>query len=64
MWSTKFMHEHKCDLCNTRIYGFSPLSAAEFLEERHPRANWSKSREDLQLTAADEEFLASMRIGW
>ena len=65
---SKFMHERKCDLCNTTVYGFSDRAAAELLEEhmedRHSLSKPAKSSEDLQLTTADEDFLTSMRIGW
>jgi hypothetical protein len=27
------MHKRKCDLCNTKVYGFSDGAAAELLEE-------------------------------
>jgi hypothetical protein len=62
------MHELKCDLCNTHVYGFSPRSAAELLEEhmedRHPGNKPPKHGEDLRLTEFDAQLLTSMRIGW
>jgi hypothetical protein len=60
------MHQLKCDLCDTRVYGFSPRSAAELLEEhmedRHPATRRSVPSEDLQLADKDIEWLQSMRI--
>jgi hypothetical protein len=51
-----------------RVFGFSPRSAAELLEEhmeeRHPWTQQRKPSEDLQLSKDDEEFLTSIRIGW
>ena len=64
--STKFMHKRKCDPCNTTVYGFSDRAAAELLEEhmedRHPRANSPKSREDLQLADKDRTASQSFNI--
>jgi hypothetical protein len=69
------MHELKCTLCSAKVYAFSSLAVAELMEEhleekhgyyqrKEPESTPAKSREDLQLSKADEEFLTSMRIGW